>query len=106
MMRSLFRKHFIAVFFIFCGFVNKAQVAERPSPARLVNNLSGEFPDFLSASEQQQLEDTLDAFSRNTSNQVCIVIVDDLNGMDASQYATEILNKWQVGQKKQNNGVV
>src|ERR1700740_1486308 len=105
MMRSLFRKLTIITLFLFCGFT-RAQVADRPSPERLVNNLSKEFPDFLSASEQQQLEDTLDAFNRNTSNQICIVIVDDLNGMEAAQYATEILTKWGVGQAKQDNGVV
>ncbi len=106
MMRSLFPRFVLVFVFLLCGLFTKAQVAERPSPSRLVNNLSTQFPDFLTASEQKQLEDTLAVFSRNTSNQICVVIVDDLNGMAASQYAIELANKWQVGQKDVNNGVV
>lgn len=83
-----------------------AQVPERPSPNRLVNNLSKELPNFLSQQEQQQLEQQLQDFSVQTSNQICIVIVDDLNGMDEASFAVEILNKWGVGQKDKNNGVV
>lgn len=83
-----------------------AQVAERPSPMRLYNNLSQQFPDFLSASEASALEDKLEQFSNNTSNQVCVVIVDDLNGMDISDYATRLGEQWGVGKKGANNGIV
>lgn len=83
-----------------------AQVAERPSPMRLYNNLSQQFPDFLSASEASALEEKLEQFSNNTSNQVCVVIVDDLNGMDISDYATRLGEQWGVGKKGANNGVV
>lgn len=105
-MRSLFRKQFIIIAFILLGGFLDAQVASRPSPQRLVNNLSQQFPNFLSAQEQQQLEDTLAAFSRNTSNQICVVIVDDLNGLDPAQYATQLGTEWEVGQEKFDNGVV
>lgn len=83
-----------------------AQVAGRPSPMRLYNNLSQQFPDFLSASEASALEDKLEQFSNNTSNQVCVVIVDDLNGMDISDYATRLGEQWGVGKKGANNGIV
>jgi uncharacterized protein len=71
-----------------------------------VNNLSTAFPDFISASEERHLEDTLEAFARATSNQICVVIVDDLNGMEAIQYATQLGKDWGIGQGKFNNGVV
>jgi uncharacterized protein len=83
-----------------------AQIPERPNPNRLVNNLSKAFPNFLSQQEEQQLEQQLQNFSLETSNQICIVIVDDLNGLDDASFAVEILNKWGVGQKDKNNGVV
>ncbi len=82
------------------------QIPQRPSPAKLVNNLSVQFPNFLSQQEEQQLEQQLQDFSVQTSNQICIVIVDDLNGQDESSYAVGILNDWGVGQKDKNNGVV
>jgi uncharacterized membrane protein YgcG len=42
------------------------------------------------------LEDTLREVSNTTSNQICFVIADELNGLDAFDYAVQILNKWGV----------
>ena len=81
-------------------------IPERPTPPRLVNNLSVEMPNFLSKSEEQQLEQKLQAFANETSNQIVIVIVDDLGGREAWDYATELGHKWGVGQAKFDNGVV
>jgi len=78
----------------------------RPNPPKLVNNLSVEFPDFLSASEQAILEQKLVRFNDSTSNQIVVVIVDDLNGLDAEQYATGLGRKWGVGQADKRNGIV
>jgi uncharacterized protein len=83
-----------------------AQVPPRPDPLRLYNNLSKEFPDFLSADEAATMEQKLVNFSNETSNQICIVISDDLAGMDASSYAFAIGNQWGVGTQKFNNGIV
>ena len=81
-------------------------IPERPDPPKLVNNLSQEFSDFLSSSEEEQLEKKLQEFSNNTSNQIAIVIVDDLNGYEASDFSFRLGEKWGVGQKKFNNGIV
>lgn len=79
---------------------------DQQSPPRLVNNFSTEFPDFLSASEEQALEDKLVAFNNETSNQITIVIVDDLQGWRAIDFATELGEKWAVGTAEHDNGVV
>lgn len=79
---------------------------DKPNPPRLVNNFSKEFPNFLTQAQQQNLEQQLQNFSNETSNQICIVIVDDLGSYDASTYAFEIGNKWGVGKSDFNNGVV
>lgn len=94
---------------LLAGFVftnSLAQIPARPSPPKLVNNLSKQQPNFLTAQQEQSLERTLRDFSEETSNQICIVIVDDLNGMDQASFATKILNDWGIGSKKNNNGVV
>ena len=83
-----------------------SHIAERPSPQKLYNNLSKEFPDFLNGQEAQLIEEKLEQFSNQTSNQICIVIVDDFNGTDAADYATKIINQWGVGKKESNNGIV
>ncbi|MES2678274.1 MAG: TPM domain-containing protein [Bacteroidota bacterium] len=99
------KRNLIILFFFLAGIVS-SQVATRPSPARLYNNLSEAFPDFLSTSEAMQLEEKLESFSNETSNQICVVIVDDFNGLDGSEYAFKLGTEWGVGKKDLNNGIV
>lgn len=94
----------ISALFLLITFSVFSQVPERPNPPKLYNDLSG--TNFLTQSDAQQIEQRLEEFYHQTSNQICIVIVDDLKGMDASQYAFDIGNKWGVGSEKFNNGIV
>lgn len=96
----------IAFIFVIVASLSFSQVAERPSPQKLYNNLSKEFPQFLNESESSSIESELESFSRETSNQICVVIVDDFGGTDAASFATELGNKWGVGKKESNNGIV
>lgn len=100
-MKNIF---FVIYFFIALGA--HAQIPERPEPPRLYNNLSKEFPEFLSTEQALTLENKLEQFSNETSNQICVVIVDDLNGTDASSFAFQLGNEWKVGKQKFNNGIV
>jgi uncharacterized protein len=81
-------------------------IPAQPSPERLVNNLSKEFPDFLSASEEAALENKLANFAKETSNQIVVLIVDDFAGMDANSYGVEVGRAWGIGQAKVNNGIL
>lgn len=96
----------LAILFTRSALLAQPIVPERPSPAKLVNNLSREFPDFFTSSQEQALEQKLVNFEIETSNQVVVVIVDDLGGYDANTFATELGHKWGVGQGKFDNGVV
>lgn len=96
----------VAFVFLFVSLISFSQVAERPNPPKLYNNLSQEYPNFLSASEAATIESKLEAFSRETSNQIVVVIVDDLNGTDPASYATQLGTEWGVGKKDANNGIV
>lgn len=99
-------KVLICLFALPFGAFASATIPERPNPPRLVNNLSREMPDFLSSSEQAMLEQKLVDFANQTSNQIVVVIVDDLGGDEAWNYATQLGHKWGVGQGKFDNGVV
>lgn len=104
-------KKFLLLFLSVLGYISLSPaqaelIPERPAPPRLVNNLSKEFPDFLTQTEQAQLEQKLVAFANETSNQVVIVIVDDIAGMEAWNYATQLGHTWGVGQGKFDNGIV
>jgi uncharacterized protein len=99
-------KRLLLFFFLFCATFLQAAVPDRPQPPRLYNNLSKEFPSFLNQTEAAALEEKLQRFSNETSNQILVVIIDDLEGLDAASYAFEIGNAWGVGQKGFNNGIV
>ncbi len=74
----------------------------RPEPPRLVNDLAG----VLSSGEIQALENKLVAFNDSTSNQIAIVIVNDLQGYDRSDFAYRVARDWGVGQGDFNNGLL
>ncbi len=79
-----------------------AQVPERPQPARLVNDFANVFTE----EQRQTLEQSLVTYNDSTSNQIAIVTLMDLGGQDKAQLAYEIGEKWGVGQKKFDNGIV
>ena len=81
-------------------------IPNAPVPARLYVNLSQEFPNFLSEPEAAQLEQELVEFAEVTSNQIVVVVVDDLNGYEPWEYATKLGDKWKVGHEKEDNGIV
>lgn len=75
---------------------------ERPSPPKLVNDFFG----ILDANQNSTLETTLYNFNKETSTQITVVIVKSLNGYEKSEFAYTLGEKWGVGQKGQNNGIV
>lgn len=79
-----------------------AQIPAKPQPPRLVNDLAA----VLQADEADYIERVLVAFADSTSNQILLVTVNSLEGMDKSQFAYQIGQEWGVGQSKYNNGVV
>ena len=74
----------------------------RPEPQHLVNDFAG----LLSASQARALENKLDAFNQQTSTQIAIVIVKDIFGYDKGDYAFKLAEKWGIGQKGKNNGIL
>jgi len=77
-------------------------IPERPYPPKLVNDFSG----ILSGDEIRQLETDLVAFDDSTGVQITIVTIDDFGGYTAAEFADILGEKWGVGRKKLNNGVV
>jgi len=106
----MLKKYFSFILILLCfstaSLGQKAGIPKAPTPPRLVNNLSKEFPDFISKPEEAQLEQKLQAFANETSNQIVIVIVDDLAGYEPWEFATAIGDSWKIGQEKASNGIV
>jgi uncharacterized protein len=77
-------------------------IPPKPDPPRLVND----YANFLKIEEIEALEQKSLAFYKQSSTQIVTVIVPDLNGYDPAQYAFELGEKWGVGKKGKNNGVI
>lgn len=78
-------------------------IPPRPNPPRLVNDYAG----MLTPDQVAALERKLVTCNDSTSNQIAIVIVDDLKGYEAADFATALGQEWGVGgQAKFDNGVV
>jgi uncharacterized protein len=97
---------FLLFFSSFAFAQNDDVIPERPNPPRLVNNFSQQMPDFLSPDETSRLEQKLSDFANQTSNQIVIVIVDDLGGDEPFNYANRLGQKWGVGQEETSNGII
>lgn len=99
------RKYFITTFifsFLASLYLISQDIPDRPSPPRLVNDAAG----FFSVEAVNQLENKLVAFEKQTSTQITIVTLNDLKGYDISDFAFRLGEKWGVGQKGFNNGIV
>ncbi|MDB4978041.1 MAG: hypothetical protein JWM56_227 [Candidatus Peribacteria bacterium] len=59
----------------------------------------------LTPQEEQDLEKRLDAYQKETSNEIAILIVPSLNGQPIEDAAVDIGRKWGIG-SKQNNGIL
>jgi uncharacterized protein len=84
------------------GYLNAQDFPEKPVPPRLVNDFAG----MLKDNEISALENKLVAFSDSTTTQIAIVTVASLHGYDKADYAQRLFDKWGIGQKGKNNGLL
>jgi uncharacterized protein len=77
-------------------------IPPRPNPPRLVNDLAG----MMQPGEAEQLERKLVAYNDSTSSQIAVVTVPNLDGDDIADYAQQLYEKWGIGQKGKNNGIL
>ena len=88
-----------ALFFSAACFAQ--DIPESPQPPRLVNDFAG----ILSAEEEEALEQKLLSWEDSTSNQLAVVTIQSLNGMDVSDFSVRLAEKWKIGSAK-NNGLL
>jgi uncharacterized protein len=84
------------------GTIMAQEFPDKPVPPRLVNDFAG----LLNKNEVNALENKLVAFNDSSSTQISIVTVNDLHGYDVADYAQRLAEKWGIGQKGLNNGIL
>jgi uncharacterized protein len=96
------KKILLCALCVFAVSVLFAQIPDRPKPQRLVND----FANVLNENEKAALEIKLVAYNDSTSTQVAIVTMQNLGGYDAASFSFELAEKWGIGRKSKNNGIL
>lgn len=79
--------------------------------------LQGDIPDrppgmahdrigLLSSEQLRRLEDRLHDFERQTGNELAVLIVGTTGAVPIEQYALDVFNRWGIGKKGKDNGVL
>lgn len=101
MLNRLF-KIFIVLLLVSLPIQAQDDLPEPMSPPRLVND----FANIFDESQRNDLEQIVRIYNDTTSTQIYVVTVADLKGYDVSDYAIRLGEKWGIGQKDKNNGVL
>ena len=72
-----------------------------PEPDRFVYDYAG-----VMGSDAARINRVLVNFSKQTSNQIAVVTVDDLQGLEPAEFAYTLGDEWGVGSSGHDNGVV
>lgn len=88
---------------LFFALGMSAQVPDKPTTE---NRLLWDFANVIDDAQEKAIEDSLEAFSRHTSNRILVMTVTSLGNFEPVEYATELGRKWGVGREENNNGVV
>jgi uncharacterized protein len=92
---------FLLIFFI-AAKASSQQLPEPMVPLRLVNDFTG----FLSEDQQIALNNKLLDFNNQTSTQIYVVTYDELQDYPIEEFADKLAEKWGIGQKGKDNGII
>lgn len=92
----------VAVVWLFAAFPGLAQDIAFPAlTGRVVDQAK-----LLSPDKEAELTARLETLERDTSDQVVVVTVEDLQGRDIADYGYQLGRNWGIGQSETNNGVL
>lgn len=94
-------KKLVLIFWLWLAFILPLQAAEVKFPA-----LSGQVVDEAGVLNAQQKARLTQLLAADTSNQIAIAVVKDMQGLEGRDYGIELARRWQLGQKDKDNGVL
>jgi len=91
-----------SIVFLLVSHAYSQNLPEKSNPPKLVNDYAA----VLSTTEVAALEQKLVAFNDSSSTQIAIVTIKSLEGNDIADYAFKLGQKWGIGQKGKDNGIL
>jgi uncharacterized protein len=104
-MRNLFAAPARAVFSLCFAFLSYGAVAQTTIPELWGQRVHDEAK-VLSAATVDQLESKLKVYEDSTTNQIAILIISTLGDQPIEDYSIKVAEKWKLGTKKNDNGVL
>lgn len=102
-MRLLSRNFFLSLLFLSLSIFSFAQ--KIPAKPKILYPVTDEVG-LLTQSEKDQLNQKLIKFSDSTSTEIVVIIIPTTGGEDVNYLATMYGEKWGIGQKATDNGIV
>lgn len=97
------RNILLSLWLLLFSIATQAQDFPEPLlPRRIVNDLT----EMFSSHEADALEQKLRHFNDTSSTQIAIATVPSLQGYEPNDYAQRLAEKWGVGQKGKDNGIL
>lgn len=96
-MKKLFVGIFLGLF-----FAGRILAVEFPQPIGYVND----FGEMFSVEFQQELEQELADFEKETSAEISVVTITSLDEETVEEYAVRLFENWQIGKKTEDNGIL
>jgi len=103
-MISLYRRIQAAVVILL--FACSIALASTPEPPAVPRDYVVDLANIISAESQQQLNTFLRELEQKTSAQLLVLTVQSLDGQNIEEFAFNIKEKWKLGQKGKDNGVL
>ena len=73
-----------------------------PSPVGFVNDFAG----VIDEESKRKMEEIIKFVEEKTGAEMAVVTIKSLEGETVEEYANELFNKWGIGKKKEDNGVL
>lgn len=103
-LRSVYT-HLYRTLLISCFFVSSISMAQKSVPELWGQRVHDE-AHVLQPATVDQLEKNLKAYEDSTTNQIAILIIPSLGDEVLEQYSLQVVEKWKLGKKGKDNGVL
>ncbi len=88
--------------FLFLFAASTAFAQTYPSPTGYVNDFAG----VMSPQARDQLETAIQRFHEKTGVEIAVAALPDIGGMNIETYAVELFQRWGIGEKGKDNGLL
>lgn len=102
---SLVRKIFVVLLLLSQIFVWAQSGYEIPNPPKKIYPVN-DYAGVLNNEQKNQLNQKLIAYADSTSTEIVVCTIKNINGDDINYVGAKWGEKWKIGQKGQNNGVI